>query len=333
MSPPGLKLGVGEWLIGAKCDPRGEPFRCASSPSPGSGSCPPSGPASASPRPSRADRHASFPFDDYADLRTEGLLLARILADKPGRMVPMRETPRFGAGETSHAAASFTTCREQGLGQARRLVAQPRPAGRIAGTPLLERPPARLPPLLFVPCSELSATKNFLHCAKMNDCAPFGLDTHLPHQRTGVYLQPEPSMRRDYDNIQLLLNQEGIEVELVVRFGARAGTATRIGWRAAEPSLAKDLGAARRSNSDKVTNRACPATRSSPTSPTKSVLARSHSETHQARSPSDTPRARPSNLGKLALTPWRGLPRQAPLHGCTNLVITLDAADYVRKSE
>ena len=76
LRPPGLKSGLGRWLIG-KCGQRGEPLMHLQ-PSSRQGelialarrlACAPFAP--------RADRHdcaASFPFDDYADLRAEGLL-------------------------------------------------------------------------------------------------------------------------------------------------------------------------------------------------------------------------------------------------------------------
>jgi alkylation response protein AidB-like acyl-CoA dehydrogenase len=40
------------------------------------------------PRAARHDRDASFPFDDYADLRSEGLLGLCVPEHAPGRQIP-----------------------------------------------------------------------------------------------------------------------------------------------------------------------------------------------------------------------------------------------------
>src|SRR5271157_5714811 len=76
VEPPGLKSGLRGWLI-VKCGLRDEPLMHLQ-PSPRQGglialarrlAC-----ERFAPRADRHDRAASFPFDDYADLRAEGLL-------------------------------------------------------------------------------------------------------------------------------------------------------------------------------------------------------------------------------------------------------------------
>jgi hypothetical protein len=76
-SLPGLQSGLRGWLIGAKVASVGEPFDASPAFFPAGRvdrPCPPSGRERFAPRADRHDRAASFPFDDYADLRAEGLL-------------------------------------------------------------------------------------------------------------------------------------------------------------------------------------------------------------------------------------------------------------------